>query len=142
MPFEIHPIGPSREGKTWSAIRHCDSEFRAWVSFPADSGTVQQGTWDAILSWDSVLESTVLAGFSDDNSYIGQCDAEVEEYVIRGRISNLVEDARGSLVDVYLLNGPEFVLFERSELGSKELTVGDGIQVKTKGLCLECANAV
>lgn len=141
MSFEIHPIGPSQENRTWAAVRHCQSEFHAWVRFPEGVDEARHhGRWNATLSWRSVIESTILNDFSDDDSYIGQCDTEKDEYIIQGRISNLTEDAKGNLVDVYILNGPEFVLFEQIELGSEEFSIGDGIQVKIKGLCLECVN--
>jgi len=117
-------------------VRHDGSESELNVRFGGDPTAFAQ-TGESVLvelSYETVVAWSVVPDFDDTASGLWQ---DGDSTRIRGRVSNLVPLEDGDiLIDIYVCNGPEFLLTRALDLGGEVPPEGTGLELVVGGLCL------
>ena len=135
MPIQILEIQQRYSDKIFATVRHCNYIFNAYVVDNRQdfSGIIGQDVvveidYEKLNSWRRVKN------YQDDTSCI--CKGETDSnLIVRGRIHNLITtDNDTAIIDIYLRNGPEFIVVESNELNGEILDIGEGIEIEVSGL--------
>lgn len=132
MTMRIVALGERVMDGTKAQIRFGESDFAAIVD-SRGSCEPALGEFMVEMSYEQVVTAESIDPFDDWTSGLWQhADDSVR---IRGRISALHDGENGeTLADLYVMNGPEFLLLR--DLGSinKVVKEGQGLEVVVKGL--------
>lgn len=111
-------------------VRHNGSDFVTLVI-----GDLGKSSTDGVLfemDYGAIASARHLPEFDDESSGIWQGDGETT--IIRGRVHQLHGDADDTLIDLYLMNGPEFFLFRLSDTTMDAPGIGSGLELVVSGL--------
>jgi hypothetical protein len=111
-------------------VRHNDSDFVALLVGDRDQTSGAEILFE--MDYGSIASARPLPEFVDQSSGIwqGQGDA----IIVRGRVHQVHGDPRDTLIDLYLMNGPEFFLFRLSDTTLDAPGVGVGLELVVSGL--------
>jgi hypothetical protein len=130
MAFTIlEVIGPEPAGLRVRA-RHEDSVFVALLV--SDRPVHVHDELRCEMDYEAIASTRTLPDFADESSGIRQ--GEGDTIVIRGRVHQVLAEEKDTLIDLYLMNGPEFFLFRASDAGTEVPAVGVGLEVVVHGL--------
>lgn len=125
-----------QENKYFVEVEHDDEKIKAVVVSDYDFLINNLNhTFTVEMDYEEVLSWKILNQFNDEDSIIKQDNQKDDTYIIRGQVHSIVPLDNDSVIDVYILKGPEFIAVSSSELGDYQASLGDGIELIIKGLC-------
>lgn len=142
MAFDIYPTNTLKHTRRWAKVHHGHNDFFAWVLLDEEHYLAKPlKSVNAELAYESLLSIRVTVPFSDEDSGIRQDENDESKCVISGRITNIFFDISSVYVDIYLANGPEFLLLEFKNSQLPTLQLDCGVEVIVEGLTIMCTNA-
>jgi hypothetical protein len=130
MGIRIHEILEEDGGYVLARISHGGQEIVARVFGRSDTLLNYRGALNVELNYQKVVSAKLLPDFDDDDACILK---ENERFIVKGRVSNILEIGKESLVDIYISTGPEYLAVLRSEF--QEAAQGEGAELEVLGLC-------
>lgn len=127
----LETVGESEAGVR-ARIRHGDTELIAVVAGDVEAALRSAGPVLVELEYGRITACSTLDGFDDEAAGIWQGPGD--SAVVRGRVTQVVEDQGQVFVDLYLMKGPEFFLFRTEDAAIPVPDVDAGIEVVVEGL--------
>ena len=121
---------PPEPGGTRARFRHGESTFDALLG--GDVSSVPSSELLFEMAYGSIADVRPAPGFVDESSAI--FPGEDGTIVVRGRVHQVLPAEEDWLIDLYLMNGPEFFLFRASDARIEPPEVGAGVEVVVRGL--------
>ncbi|EGQ9921362.1 TPA: hypothetical protein JG855_004667 [Vibrio parahaemolyticus] len=140
MTVNIKSIGKSVGDKYLCQLEHQRNFLTCLIDVSASlRSNIPSEVLQVEFDFAEVLDAKIIANLPDSKTGIKQGDGLLIHQIF-GHVHNVVHISEDSTIyDVYLRNGPEFLCVS-SENWAIEPKVGDGIYIKTSGLCIYPSN--
>ena len=118
-------------------LRHAQSSLIARVAEDAHAVRSLIGKETVVeLGYERVTAWQVFSSFDDERSAVIGLEASSCAARITGRVHQVLElEDGGSLIDIYLQTGAEFLSVHSEELGGHVPAIDSGLAVEVEGLC-------
>lgn len=130
-------LGDEKGLNTLTLLDHHGSRLRALVRGTKLQLAERVGTsCVAEIGYQRLLAWHMLPDYDDEDSCILQSNLAESRYIIRGRVFHIIPIDHGeSIVDLYLMRGPEFVCFSTRDLSGFVPSIEVGIEIEVEELC-------
>ena len=134
MVFQITEISDSKFENVLAKALHQNNQFKVTVR-GMEQHSISIGTpFQAEISFDEILDWTVVEDFEDGTSGIWQDQDGIH---LLGRVHSILDygDER-IVIDVYMQNGPEFFTVHLDATEEDALVANDGLEIVVGNLYL------
>lgn len=83
------------------------------------------------INYEQLINIKILENYDDFDSKISQKETN---YLIKGRISQIIKTENDVWIDLYLQTGPEFITILKSQIGELEIQIDQGVEIEVTNL--------
>ena len=123
--------------KVFVEAEHNDNILHAFLVDDTDVETYLNTEVFFEMDYKGIINWLMIEDFDDCESGLFERDGSI---VVKGKVHNLIDVEGDTIIDIYMMNGPEFISILSSEINSIIPKIDEGIEVEINGLCIYPVN--
>ena len=119
--------------KVFVEAEHNDNLLHAFLVDDTDVETYLNTEVSFEMDYKGIIDWLMIEDFDEWESGLFERNGNI---VVKGKAHNLLDVERDTIIDIYIMNGPEFISILSSEINSIIPKIDQGIEVEINGLCI------
>ena len=138
MSIKILEINKNENDESLVTIKHCNEIFKAKVNNDTLLLKNNYDTEKEILveiDYTKIESFEIIENYFDEQSIIQQFNNNDRLIELIGRIHNIIDCDDEKIIDIYLMNGCEFLAISSKDINNVSVRIDDGIKLIIRDLC-------